>query len=457
MVPKAFNYTPPKGLHMQDLESSLYYSLWVEIPSRESFDRDSLAALKKYINILTMYHPGEAHVKNFLSELNNWLATQRSPLSSASWLQKLNSIQSRDAYISASLRWTGCSGSLPSFRGYPCSLWMTFHAVTVNAYVKEIANMSFNARDVLVPLADYIRHFFSCRECAANFASRSGDLATRKLEPRDVVLWFWKIHNRANLHLHGDTTEDPLHPKVQFPSYEACPSCRVEAAAGLRFNISDDLWREDKVLTYLLRYYGKEYIFDDDIEGTSTTKRPNMAHGGASSSSGPRVTTGSPAVSCPSSASSDWTPCSQTCDVGISVRMTQSQASGCQLVPEVRLCLVRPCVTQFPNWTQSPWHEANCAKYGHTYRLTKPFAMSYGNCSLTTAEAWRVCGLCPLNRNRPVCCHPFRSTTQMREAACLVRSSEGQVNRVLGSVPVEVVDFCKCDHKCDRQDGHSVN
>src|SRR6218665_2283391 len=43
---------PPSGLHMQDLESSLYYSLWAEIPSRVSFDSESLGALKRYINIL---------------------------------------------------------------------------------------------------------------------------------------------------------------------------------------------------------------------------------------------------------------------------------------------------------------------------------------------------------------------------------------------------------------------
>ena len=41
-----------EGLHMQDLESGLYYSLWVEMPSRTSFEGESLAALKEYIEVL---------------------------------------------------------------------------------------------------------------------------------------------------------------------------------------------------------------------------------------------------------------------------------------------------------------------------------------------------------------------------------------------------------------------
>lgn len=142
--------------------------------------------------------------------------------------------------------------------------------------------MSFDARHVLIPISDYIRHFFSCRECAANFGSRVGDLATRQLEPRDVVLWLWKMHNKANSKLHGDASEDPLHPKVQFPSYEACPSCRVTAAIGIRYNVSDNQWHEDRVLTYLLRYYGKEHIYDDDVEGFSTAERPQGGKTGES-------------------------------------------------------------------------------------------------------------------------------------------------------------------------------
>lgn len=97
---------------------------------------------------------------------------------------------------------------------------------------------------------------------------------------RDVVLWLWKIHNRANVHLHGDATEDPRHPKIQFPSYEACPACRITSAATARFNLTDDMWIESNVLTYLLRFYGQSSIVDDDIEGFSAATNGGKEYSG---------------------------------------------------------------------------------------------------------------------------------------------------------------------------------
>jgi len=41
------------GLHMQDIESCLYHSLWSEIPSREAFDQQDFPALKAYIDVLS--------------------------------------------------------------------------------------------------------------------------------------------------------------------------------------------------------------------------------------------------------------------------------------------------------------------------------------------------------------------------------------------------------------------
>jgi len=41
------------GLHMQDIESGLYYSLWSEVPSRHTFHHGALSALKAYIDVLS--------------------------------------------------------------------------------------------------------------------------------------------------------------------------------------------------------------------------------------------------------------------------------------------------------------------------------------------------------------------------------------------------------------------
>ena len=42
--------------------------------------------------------------------------------------------QNDEAYLPPASDWVSCAGSEPRFRGYPCSVWMTFHAITVNAY-----------------------------------------------------------------------------------------------------------------------------------------------------------------------------------------------------------------------------------------------------------------------------------------------------------------------------------
>jgi len=46
-------YRAADGLHMQDIESGLYHSLWLEIPSREAFDQQDFSAIKAYIEVLS--------------------------------------------------------------------------------------------------------------------------------------------------------------------------------------------------------------------------------------------------------------------------------------------------------------------------------------------------------------------------------------------------------------------
>lgn len=40
-------------------------------------------------------------------------------------------VQISGVFLGAELRWVGCQGSRPGLRGYPCSLWMLFHVLTV--------------------------------------------------------------------------------------------------------------------------------------------------------------------------------------------------------------------------------------------------------------------------------------------------------------------------------------
>jgi len=120
---------------------------------------------------------------------------------------------------------------------------------------------TYSPAPVVSAIRGYVEHFLGCRECARNFghgASRmlGGHRSARYLTQRDgAVIWLWRSHNNANRHLGGDITEDPAHPKVQFPVPAACPTCHHGSS-----------WNETAVLQYLVEYYGAANIIDDDIE-----------------------------------------------------------------------------------------------------------------------------------------------------------------------------------------------
>ena len=46
-------------------------------------------------------------------------------------------LQTSQAYIPTTLRWTECEGSSEGYRGYPCSMWTLFHTLTVNAALQQ--------------------------------------------------------------------------------------------------------------------------------------------------------------------------------------------------------------------------------------------------------------------------------------------------------------------------------
>lgn len=74
---------------------------------------------------------------------------------------------------------------------------------------------------------------------------------------RDAVLFLWRSHNKANFHLHGDATEDPEHPKLQFPSVLQCPACHVATDNGT------DSFDEDAVFRFLSAMYAADRFMHD--------------------------------------------------------------------------------------------------------------------------------------------------------------------------------------------------
>lgn len=75
--------------------------------------------------------------------------------------------------IAKKVSWVGCQGSEPHFRGFPCSLWVLFHFLTVQAagrnvdHMQETGESAASAQPFLPPLAPccrpVLRGFCACR------------------------------------------------------------------------------------------------------------------------------------------------------------------------------------------------------------------------------------------------------------------------------------------------------
>jgi len=105
-------------------------------------------------------------------------------------------------------------------------------------------------KSVLPAIHGYVRHFFSCKECSQHFQTMSAeDGLFNVTSAADSVLWLWRAHNKVNARLAGDTTEDPAHPKLAFPTREQCPSCAP-----------DGVYDDTAVLDFLRGFYGRENL-----------------------------------------------------------------------------------------------------------------------------------------------------------------------------------------------------
>jgi len=125
-----------------------------------------------------------------------------------------------------------------------------------------VADASMNAVEVLLALRGYIKHFFGCDECRRNFLRGAAHMDDIVISDRDAVLFLWRSHNKANYWLHGDMTEDPQHPKVQFPDVSQCASCHVTAGNG------SVVWNEDSVYQFLQQMYsGSNVVRDSESVG----------------------------------------------------------------------------------------------------------------------------------------------------------------------------------------------
>ena len=119
--------------------------------------------------------------------------------------------------------------------------------------------------DVLSAIAGYMEHFFGCRVCVKHFLKMASTISTADRSPMRSVVWLWQAHNKANARLKGDESEDPHHPKIQFPSAALCPQCHV---AGVM--------PENKTFEFMVKFYGSAGVIpveEDEDYSDSKSKQ----------------------------------------------------------------------------------------------------------------------------------------------------------------------------------------
>ena len=224
---------PPRGfttkVHMIDLYNAIRYSFFHEVLLHQSFNQSQVKALQKYFLVLNKFFPFDnENPRRFIRRMTQWIHGRNETSSSA-----LHAIMraGSEGFLFPLRPYVSCKGSRPELRGYPCALWLLFHTLTISEYNHLKTQLSkdsnYNITHLVLPaMKDYVKHFFTCKQCSDHFAVMAYRMEEELLHDNSSVLWLWKNHNEVNARLAGKTeSEDPFFPKGLYPSMEMCPEC----------------------------------------------------------------------------------------------------------------------------------------------------------------------------------------------------------------------------------------
>uniref|UniRef100_H2Z8P3 Uncharacterized protein n=1 Tax=Ciona savignyi TaxID=51511 RepID=H2Z8P3_CIOSA len=132
---------------------------------------------------------------------------------------------------------------------------------------------------------------------------------------------------------------------------------------------------------------------------------------------------------------SAWSPCSKTCGLGVSVRVSNDNPQ-CQLSRGMRLCQLRPCQGN----RYSPKKGRHCLRQK---RAPKRETLTYAGCTSQRKSRPRYCGGC---NNPSRCCTPKLTRTISVRFRC--------PNGSIFSKNVMVIRSCQCHSNCSRSAIH---
>ena len=119
----------------------------------------------------------------------------------------------------------------------------------------------------MAAIQGYMRYFFGCQTCVHHFLAMAKNITAADKTSEGAVMWLWRAHNSANLRLHGDISEDPRHPKVQFPPKYLCNSC-----------YKGDKLVDKNILQFLIAFYGRDGIIQSEGESTERNEQLVLEH-----------------------------------------------------------------------------------------------------------------------------------------------------------------------------------
>ena len=161
-----------------------------------------------------------------LEAMARWIALQARTYPQARWRSRLESLLAtigrRDSWtrdeFETALRSHGVGTAPPADRdwrwcaeasrggrgGYPCALWLLFHATLANCEPRL-------AGAALETIAEWTHYFFGCAECAMHFGRMyrdegGADAAAGRADAAggaqiSAVLWLWNAHNAVSRRL----------------------------------------------------------------------------------------------------------------------------------------------------------------------------------------------------------------------------------------------------------------
>ncbi|OQV25321.1 Sulfhydryl oxidase 2 [Hypsibius exemplaris] len=253
----SFTLSVQTAVSGQDLNSAVLYSLSNEIARHNDITGREYETLKAYVTGLIKWVPVRPATLTALRILETSLR-RGNGITGAEVTRLLRA--SNLNVDSGAIEWDHCKGSVPDRRGYPCGLWQIIHTMSVRAYeagllsAATVESNALAANGVLTAVIGYVEHFFSCGECSRNFMKGVASLRRNQVvvSNADAVLFLWRAHNNANRFLAGDLSEDPAHPKQQFPTLVQCLDCRNSADPQAQTIV----WNEGNVLRFLREFYG---------------------------------------------------------------------------------------------------------------------------------------------------------------------------------------------------------